>query len=66
MAAVYCHVVLNERSRYSDFAAVHGAEISNLSYLQMYDCYVPQFLLWFVYYHVCISGDGFLKFSTSS
>ena len=45
MAAVYCHVVLNDRSRYSDLPAVHGAEISNLGYLQMYDqpnfCGIP-------------------------
>jgi hypothetical protein len=28
MAAVYCHVVLNDRSRFAHFAVVHGAEIS--------------------------------------
>ena len=28
MAAVYCHVVLNDRFRFTDFAVVHGAEIS--------------------------------------
>lgn len=37
MAAVYWHVVLNDRSRYADFAVVHGAEISNLGYLHTYD-----------------------------
>ena len=32
-AAIQCHVLLNYRSRYPNVAAVHGAEISNLGYL---------------------------------
>ena len=30
MAAVYCHVVLNDRYRYADIAAVHGPEMYNV------------------------------------
>ena len=37
MAAVYCHVVLNDRYRYANIAAVHGPEIYNIAYLHMYD-----------------------------